>query len=163
MTDLVESDIEEQEDTLNDRFITFLIDKQMYGIEIRYVTEIIGIQQFTEMPDSPDYIKGIINLRGKIIPVMDMALRFSKEPKEYDDRTCIIVADISGMSVGLIVDSVSEVVAIEQENIVDVIDAMGMNNRHVKSVGKIGGNIILLLDCSKLLTEEEIDTLTEIL
>jgi purine-binding chemotaxis protein CheW len=92
-----------------------------------------------------------------------MALRFSKEPKEYDDRTCIIVADISGMSVGLIVDSVSEVVAIEQENIVDVIDAMGMNNRHVKSVGKIGGNIILLLDCSKLLTEEEIDTLTEIL
>jgi purine-binding chemotaxis protein CheW len=152
MTDSEEAEFEEQEDTLKGRFMTFTIGQETYGIEIRYVTEIVGIQKSTELPESPDYIKGIINLRGKIIPVMDVRLRFSKAQKEYDDRTCIIVADFSGLSVGLIVDSVSEVVTLEKENVVEMQSVVGINNRFVKSVGRIEGNVILLLDCSKLLT-----------
>jgi purine-binding chemotaxis protein CheW len=163
MTDSAEAEFEEQQDTLKGRFMTFTIGQETYGIEIRYVTEIVGIQQSTELPESPDYIKGIINLRGKIIPVMDVRLRFSKAQKEYDDRTCIIVADFSGMSVGLIVDSVSEVVTLEKENIVEMQSGVGINNRYVNNIGKIGGNVILLLDSGKLLTGKEIEALGEAL
>jgi purine-binding chemotaxis protein CheW len=159
MTDTDEAAFDEQADTLKGRFLTFQIGRETYGIEIRYVTEIVGIQQSTELPESPDYIKGIINLRGKIIPVMDVRLRFSKEQKDYDDRTCIIVADFSRLSVGLIVDSVSEVLTLEKENIVEMHGGIGMNNRYVKNIGKIGGNVILLLDCGMLLTGEEIEAL----
>ena len=80
-----------EEDTQKGRFLTFSLDKESYGIEIKYVTEIIGLQEITEVPELPDYIKGIINLRGKIIPVMDIRLRFKKSEKEYNDRTCVIV------------------------------------------------------------------------
>ena len=162
MIDSEETEIEEHEDSLRDRFITFQIGQETYGIEIRYVTEIVGIQQSVEIPQSPYYIKGIINLRGKIIPVMDVRLRFSKDQKEYDDRTCIIVADFSGVSVGLIVDSVSEVLALEKENILEIQSGVGIHNRYVKCIGRIGGNIILLLDCGKLINGDELEALSEV-
>jgi purine-binding chemotaxis protein CheW len=139
--------------------MTFQIGLETYGIEIRYVTEIVGIQKSTELPESPDYIKGIINLRGNIIPVMDVRLRFSREQKEYDDRTCIIVTAISGTSVGLIVDSVSEVLTLEKDNIVEMHGGVGIDNRFVKSVARVDGSVILLLECCKLLTGEEIESL----
>jgi len=149
-----------EEDTQKDRYLIFSIDKDSYGIEIKYVTEIIGIQSITQVPELPDYIKGIINLRGKIIPVIDVRLRFRKETKEYNDRTCIIVVDINDMSVGLIVDSVSEVVTINEA---DVSELPQINresqNRFVKNIGKIGNEVRMLLDCQKLLTDEDYDTL----
>lgn len=161
MTD-IEVNLMEEEDTQKGRYLIFSIDNESYGIEIKYVTEIIGIQTITEVPELPDYIKGIINLRGKIIPVMDVRLRFKKDPKEYTDRTCIIVVDIMGMSVGLIVDGVTEVVTIS-----DISELPQMNkrsqNRYVKNIGKIGNEVRLLLDCEKLLTDEDIDNLNEIL
>ena len=98
-------DIMEFEDTQKGRVLTFSLDKESYGIDIKYVIEIIGMQSITKIPELPDYIKGVINLRGKIIPVIDVRLKFKKEGKEYNDRTCIIVVDINGISIGLIVDS----------------------------------------------------------
>lgn len=163
MNDLEESALKEQEDTLEGRFLTFLIGKETYGIEIRYVTEIVGIQQSIEIPELPHYIKGIINLRGKIIPVMDVRLRFSKPQKEYDDRTCIIVTDFAGLSIGLIVDSVSEVLKLENDNIIGMQSSIGINNRYVKYVGKLNDNIVLLLDCGTLLTGEEIEALEKVI
>ena len=94
------------EDAQEGRFLIFSLDSEKFGVEIRYVTEIIGFQPITEIPDMPEYMKGIVNLRGKIIPVMDVRLRFRKEPKAYNDRTCVIVLDIRDISVDLIVDSV---------------------------------------------------------
>jgi len=85
--------LEQDEDTLKGKYLIFSMGKEQYGMEIRYITEIIGIQPITEVPEMPDYVKGITNLRGKIIPVMDARLRFRKETREYDDRTCIIVID----------------------------------------------------------------------
>ena len=84
----VDENIEIEEDTQKDRYLVFSFGNENYGIDIKYVIEIIGIQAITEVPELPEYVKGIINLRGKIIPIMDVRLRFKKEPREYDDRTC---------------------------------------------------------------------------
>jgi len=154
----------EEEDTQKGRYLIFSIDNESYGIEIKYVIEIIGIQAITEMPELPDYVKGIINLRGKIIPVMDVRLRFKKMAKEYNDRTCIIVVDIKEVFVGLIVDSVSEVVTINESDISELPQmSQGNRNRYVKNIGKIGNDVRLLLDCEKLLTDKDIDNLNEII
>ncbi len=151
--------IEEEEDTQKGRFLTFQIHSEVYGIEIKYVTEIIGIQPITQVPELPNYIKGIINLRGKIIPVMDVRLRFRKEGVEYTDRTCVIVVDIGLISIGLIVDRVSEVLSIPDEEIVPPPDVRQGGNKYIKGIGKVGEEVKLLLDCDKLLNEQEVDQL----
>lgn len=148
-----------EEDTQKGRFLTFSLENVFYGIEIMYVTEIIGIQAITEIPELPDYIRGIINLRGKIIPVMDIRLRFKKELREYNDRTCIIVIDIRNISIGLIVDSVSEVVSIQEADIIPPPKLSKDGNRYTKGIGKVGNEVILVLDCEKLLNDEELDCL----
>ena len=150
---------EQEEDTQKNRFLTFSLDNESYGIEIRYVTEIIGIQMVTQVPETPRYIKGIINLRGKIIPVMDIRLRFRKEAVEYNDRTCIIVIEIGAFSIGIIVDDVSEVLTIDEKEIVEPPQINRMNNKYIKKIGKVGNEVKLLLDCEKLLTEDELDNL----
>lgn len=162
MADIIENNEELEEDTQKGRFLTFSLGKESYGIEIKFVTEIIGIQAITEIPELPEYVKGIINLRGKIIPVMDVRLRFRKEPKEYNDRTCVIVVDIKDVPIGLIVDSVAEVLTIPDQDIVDPPQInKGLNNRYIKNIGKVGSEVKLLLDCEKLLTEEELQDLVE--
>lgn len=159
----IQVNLMEEEDTQKGRYLIFFIDNESYGIEIQYVTEIIGIQTITEVPELPDYVKGIINLRGKIIPVMDVRLRFKKQAKEYNDRTCIIVIDIMDMSIGLIVDSVSEVVTINDTDISELPQMnQGVQNRYIKNIGKIGNEVRLLLDCEKLLTDDDMNSLNEI-
>lgn len=154
--------METVEDTQRGKFLTFSVGREFYGLEIQYVTEIIGIQEITEVPELPIYVKGIINLRGKIIPVMDVRLRFKKEPQEYNDRTCIIVIDIRNISIGLIVDHVAEVVVITAENIVPPPEVRtGFHNRYVKGIGKVGSEVKLLLDCDKLLNDDEIVVISE--
>lgn len=150
----------QQEETHKDKFLTFTLGKEYYGIEIKYVTEIIGIQPITEVPELPEYIRGIVNLRGKIIPVMDVRLRFKKEFKEYNDRTCIIVIDAENMLIGLIVDSVSEVLSIPGEDIVAPPDLNQSQNKYIKGIGKIGNDVKLILDCEKLLSEEDMGSLS---
>lgn len=163
MTPVSEEEINENEDTQKGRYLTFALEKEVYGIEIICVTEIIGIQPITEIPELPGYVKGIINLRGKIIPVMDVRLRFKKEPAAYNDRTCIIVIDIKGTAIGLIVDTVSEVLTIEDENIVPPPDLKsGFQSRFVKGIGKVGNNVNLLLDCEKVLNDQEFEELCDL-
>jgi len=162
VAEIIDDTMELAEDTQKGKFLTFSVGKEDYGIEIKHVTEIIGIQEITEIPELPGYVKGIINLRGKIIPVMDVRLRFKKEPREYNDRTCIIVIDIRDISIGLIVDNVSEVLSIVDENVVPPPDIRtGFHNRYVRGIGKVGSEVKLLLDCDKLLNDEEIDALSE--
>src|SRR5665647_3006394 len=138
MAEVLDEAMETSEDTQKGKFLTFSIGKESYGIEIKFVTEIIGMQDITEVPELPNYVKGIINLRGKIIPVIDVRLRFRKETKEYNDRTCIVVIDIKEISVGLIVDNVAEVIKIDDSNIVPPPDIKtGFHNRYVRAIGKI--------------------------
>lgn len=159
MTEVIDQSIFQEEDTQKGKFLTFILGNEQYGIEIKYVTEIIGIQEITEIPEVPDYIKGIINLRGKIIPVMDVRLRFKKPATQYNDRTCVIVIDIKGISIGLIVDSVSEVLAIPETEIVDPPAVNNGGNRYIKGIGKVGNEVRLILDCNKMLNDEETENL----
>lgn len=149
----------EAEDTQKDKFLTFIIGEESYGIEIRYVTEIIGIQPITEVPEVPEYIRGIINLRGKIIPVMDVRLRFKKPFREYDERTCVVVVDIDEVTVGLIVDNVAEVLSISAADIVPPSDLNNSCSRYIRGFGKVGSGVKLLLDCKRLLYDEEAENL----
>ncbi|MDR1570896.1 MAG: chemotaxis protein CheW [Clostridiales Family XIII bacterium] len=140
------------EDTLQGRFLTFTLGDEIYGLAIRYVVEIIGIQSITIVPEVPQYIKGIINLRGKIIPVIDVRLKFGKDEAEYSDRTCIIVIEIGDVSVGLIVDNVDEVLTIDENDIAaPPANRTGFENRYIMGIGKIGNNVQLLLDCERLI------------
>jgi purine-binding chemotaxis protein CheW len=155
--------IDQEEDTQKGKFLTFSLGNESYGIEIKFVTEIIGIQPVTEVPELPEYIRGIINLRGKIIPVMDVRLRFRKPFFEYNERTCIIVIDIKDISIGLIVDRVSEVLSIPDEDIApppDINKTAG--NRFIKGIGKVENEVKLLLDCEMFLQEDEVIALENI-
>lgn len=154
--------LELEEDTQKDRYLTFQIHNEVYGIEIRYVTEIIGIQPITVVPELPEYMKGIINLRGKIIPVMDVRVRFKKPEIDYNDRTCVVVIDIGNVSIGLIVDNVSEVLSIPEAEIVAPPDIRNESNRYIKGIGKVGSDVKLLLDCDKLLNEQEAEVLSHL-
>jgi purine-binding chemotaxis protein CheW len=146
---------EQEEDTLKDKYLTFTLGKESYGLEIRYVIEIIGIQTITEVPGLPHYLKGIINLRGKIIPVMDVRERFKKTFKEYNERTCVIVIEIKDLLLGLIVDQVAEVLNISEGEIVPPPEATDSENKFIKGIGKVGEEVKLLIDCEKLLVNEE--------
>lgn len=154
---------EAEEDTLKGKYLIFSIGKEEYGIEIRYVTEIVGIQAITAVPELESYIKGVINLRGKIIPVMDVRLRFKKEERAYDDRTCIVVVEIGNFSVGLIVDRVSEVLPIPEDQIVPPPEInSGAKNKFISAIGKTEKDVKLLIDCKKLLNDNDIDAINEI-
>jgi len=164
MSEMIENEMELAEDTQKDKFLTFFLGDEVYGIEIKFVTEIIGMQPVTEIPDLPEFVKGIINLRGKIIPVLDVRLRFKKLSKEYNDRTCIVVVDIKGIAVGLIVDTVAEVISIASQDIVPPpqFHNDSYHQRFIKEIGKVDNNIKLILDCERLLNDREMNSLEQI-
>ncbi|MCP4753432.1 MAG: purine-binding chemotaxis protein CheW [Proteobacteria bacterium] len=148
----IELSRDDDEDTQKDRFLTFAIGPEEFGIEIKYVTEIIVMQRITEVPDTPDHIEGVINLRGKVIPVMDVRLRFGMENREYDERTCIIVVDFKEISVGLIVDTVSEVVDIPEGQIDPPPKSYaGIKSGYIQGMGKIDKQVKILLNVEKVL------------
>jgi purine-binding chemotaxis protein CheW len=145
---------EDDEDSLQGKFLTFKIGEETYGIEIRHVTEIIGVQKITPVPDVPEFVRGMINLRGRVIPIMDVRLRFRKAPRAYDDRTCIIVIHIKDAAVGLVVDTVSEVLSIP-DSAIDAPPRMGGPFQRVMlGLGKVGDEVKILLDATKLLFDE---------
>jgi purine-binding chemotaxis protein CheW len=151
-----------EEDTQKDKFLTFTIGRETYGIDILFVTEIIGMQPITVLPELPDYMKGLINLRGRIIPVMDVRLRFKQAARDYNERTCIIIVNSGVINLGLIVDAVAEVITIPEQNVVAPPSLQGGTaNRYIKAIGKVDDQVKLLLDCEQLLTAEAIELLQE--
>ena len=155
--EMVEDDFldEDNEDTQKDKFLTFRVGEEDYGIEIRHVTEIIGIQKITAVPDMPEFVKGVINLRGKVIPVLDMRRRFVLEDRDYDERTCIVVVNVAESAVGLVVDTVNEVADIPEEQIEPAPDInKAGNNVMIQGLGKVGEEVKILLDVNRLLYEQ---------
>lgn len=163
MTDLIAESLETVEDTQKGKFLTFILGKEVYAIEIKFVIEMIGIQPITEVPELPEYVKGIINLRGKIVPVMDVRLRFRKESKEYNDRTCIIVVEVENILLGLIVDNISEVISIPDGEIVPPPEInKSAESKYIKGIGKVGSNVKLILDCQKLMNDKDVESISQI-
>lgn len=165
--EIVEPDEIFQEDAVTDiekgKYMTFKSGEEYFGIPLKYVVEIIGIQKITAIPEVEDYMKGLINLRGKIIPVIDVRVRFKQEPFEYNDRTCIIIVNVNEMVVGLIVQTIAEVVEIDDANVVPPpkLNAKNVKNQYVYGLGKVGDSVKMLLDPNKLIKDEEMILLEE--
>ena len=145
-------------DTQEGKYMTFKSGSEYFGLEIQYVQQIIQFQAITKIPETEDYIKGLINLRGKIIPVVDVRVRFRQGEREYNDKTCILVITVKDTTVGLIVEQIAEVAEIQKENILPP-PTIGRNdkghNKYVYGIGKVGTSVKLLLDPEKLLYDEE--------
>lgn len=135
-----------EEDNIEDMYLTFAVGGEHYGVGIGVVTEIVGMQRIMGIPDVPEFIKGVINLRGKVIPLMDVRLRFGMEERAYDERTVIIVLEISDAPLGLIVDGVREVLEIAKDKI-DRTSAIGSERTSiVRGLGRIDERVAILLD-----------------
>jgi len=148
-----------------DKYMTFKSGSEYFGLKIQYVNEIIQFQAITEIPETEDYIKGLINLRGKIIPVIDVRLRFGQEPFEYNDRTCIIVISVKSTVIGLIVEKIAEVVEISDANILPpptIGHADKAHHKYVYGIGKIGDTVKLLLDPDKLINDEDLESAEQV-
>lgn len=160
---MVENDVQEHDAQMG-KYVTFKSGNEYFGIKIQYVNEIIVYQEVTAIPESEDYIKGLINLRGKIIPVIDVRLRFKQPPIPYNDRTCIIVISVKSTVVGLIVEKIAEVVEIRDD---DVLPSPSIGHtdktqqKYVYGIGKIGDAVKLLLDPEKLLNDEDVSLLEQ--
>ncbi|TWI74155.1 purine-binding chemotaxis protein CheW [Desulfobotulus alkaliphilus] len=150
--------------SLSGTYLTFSLGEENYGIVIIKVKEIIGMMTITSVPQTPDFIKGVINLRGKVIPVVDLRLKFSMPPTDYTDRTCIIVVEVwslsSSIQMGCVVDSVSEVLNIKAEDI-EPAPSFGtkLNTDYILGMAKMDGKVNILLDIDSILTTEEVDFL----
>jgi len=143
-----------QEDTIKNRYLTFIIDGEDYGIEIAYVKEIIPIQKITKIPEMPEYIEGILNLRGDLIGVVDVRKRFSMIPKEYDEDTCVIVIIYTDFTLGLIVDAVQETSTINEDRMSPPPSAkLSFANQFIRNIGRVGDEVKLLLDLEKFLDQ----------
>jgi len=154
----------DEHETQKGKYMTFKSGNEYFGLKIQYVNEIIGFQAITAIPETEDYIKGLINLRGKIIPVIDVRLRFRQPPFEYNDRTCIIVINVKSTVVGLIVEKIAEVVEIREENILPpptIGRADKVQNKYVYGIGKVGDSVKLLLDPDKLINDEDLSVIEQ--
>ncbi len=146
------------------KYLTFSLAKEEYGISILKIREIIGMMDITGVPQTPAFVKGVINLRGKVIPVIDLRVRFKIEAMDYTDRTCIIVVEIEGgaeiIQIGIVVDSVSEVLNIKGEDIEQTPTfGVKLNTDYILGMAKLEGRVKILLDIDQVLSLEEISIL----
>ena len=146
------------------KYLTFTLADEEYGIGILRIKEIIGMMPITTIPQTPEFVKGVINLRGKVIPVVDLRLRFGMGSIDYTERTCIIVVEIDAQAgtvmIGIVVDAVSEVLNIKGEDIEDTPTfGTKLNTEYILGMAKMEGSVKILLDIGRVLTGEEIATL----
>ena len=145
------------------KFLTFVLSKEEYGIEILKVREIIGVIGITPVPQTPDYLKGVINLRGKVIPIIDLRLKFSMPEDEYTQETCIIVVEVNNAQIGVVVDKVSEVIDIKSKDLEENPQfGQGIDTNFIFGLGKVKEKIIILLDIDKVLSSEESEMIDQI-
>ena len=151
--------IDKTDQTVSDKggkYLTFKLANEEYGVEILKVREINGVMAITSVPQMPTYMKGVINLRGKVIPVIDLRLKFGLDEIEQTEETCIIVVDV-GREIGIIVDTVSEVLDVIGDNI-EPPPSMGgsVDTSFILGMGKVGEEVKILLDINKVLSTNEL-------
>jgi len=145
------------------KYLTFVLGNEEYGLEILKVREIIGMMDITSVPQTPKFVKGVINLRGKVIPIVDLRLKFSMPEAKYTKETCIIVVDIKGIFVGIVVDTVKEVLDIKEEDI-EEMRALGstVNTDFMLGMAKVKGAVKILLDIEKVLDASQFELIKKI-
>lgn len=152
---------ETQEAGKEGKYLTFFLNQEEYGVGILKIKEIIGMMAITAVPRTPDYVKGVINLRGKVIPIIDLRIRFGMPPQEYDERTCIIVVEIDGDDVtipmGVVVDSVSEVCNVDASQVEETPTfGTALDTAYILGMAKMEDSVKILLDIDKVLGREEL-------
>ena len=149
--------------TLEGKYLTFILGEEIYGIEILKVREIIGLMDITNVPQTPEYMKGVINLRGKVIPVIDLRMKFAMQEEAHTQETCVIVVEVNSTSIGLIVDSVSEVSDIGSGEIENAPKfGQGIDTSFIMGLGKVKDKIIIMLDIDEVLSSDELEMVEEL-
>lgn len=142
------------------KFLTFFLDEEEYGLEILKVQEIIGLMSITRVPRTPDFVRGVINLRGKVIPIVELRTKFHMETVEDTEQTCIIVVQTQGVQFGVVVDRVSEVVDLDSGSIEDAPEfGAEIDTRYILGMGKTGSRVRILVDIDRVLSREELGDL----
>lgn len=150
--DIIENNKEGHTPKNIQRYLTFVSDNITFGVSTDYVIEIISSYMICTLPMVPDYIKGIINLRGQTIPIIDIRLRMGKMPQDYTDATCIIILEIKDISVGIVVDSVTQVLDIDLDRI-SPIPTQNQQELTSSMISREDGSVILFLDCEELISQ----------
>ena len=154
--------IEGGESAREGKYLTFSLGQEEYGIGILKVKEIMGMMRVTPVPQTPKHVKGVINLRGRVIPVIDLRIRFGMSSSEYTDRTCIVVVETDSdggrLHIGIVVDSVSEVLNIKGSDIEDPPDfGTTLNTDYILGMAKTAGSVKILLDIDRVLSTNEME------
>lgn len=161
------SAVSRENDARAGKYLVFEIGREEFGIQVLKVREIMGIQDITAVPQTPGYIKGVINLRGKVIPVVDLRLKFGLQEQEYTQRTCIIVVQVRGengsLQMGIVVDGVAEVLNLVAADIEDTPDFGGGQSDYLLGMAKVRGKVKILLDIDRVLGGTEIASLREVI
>ena len=147
---------DDEEDNIEEMYLTFEVSAEEYGVGIINVTEIVRLQKIIEVPDVPHYVRGVINLRGKVIPVIDVRKRFTLPSTEYSNRTTIIVLEVDSVPTGLIVDQVNEVLEIPESDIDDPPRKHKGEEGVIQGMGKHGDKVCIILDIEHLLSDEQL-------
>ena len=139
-----------------DQMISFSIGEEDYGVDIQEVKEVIRIREITQLPKAPTFVKGVINLRGDVIPIIDLREKFGLEQQDYTDVTRVIVVEVDGKSIGMVVDRVSNVIKIPQDEIEPPPPLVGdLSGEYLRGIGKLGEKLIVLISIDKILTTDE--------
>ena len=158
----MEENVRRQDDTLI-QLVTFSIGEEEFGVDILKVQEIIRTMEITKVPRAPEFVEGVINLRGKVIPIVDLRKRFGLETRDHDKHTRIIVIEINQMIVGFVVDSVSEVLRIPANTVEPPPPVVsGLESEYISGVGKLQDRLLILLDLNRLLSGEEKEALSQV-
>ncbi len=149
------------------KYLTFTLAGEEYGIGILKIKEIIGMMPITTVPQTPEFVKGVINLRGKVIPVIDLRMRFGMEENDYTERTCIIVVEIGEgadtVQIGIVVDAVSEVLNIKSDEIADTPTfGSKLDTDYILGMAKMEGGVKILLDIDTVLNEQDVSLLQKV-
>jgi purine-binding chemotaxis protein CheW len=155
-------------DVRSGKYLTFALSNEEFGIRVLKVREIMGLQEITAVPQTPSHVKGVINLRGRVVPVIDLRLKFGLEPAEYSQRTCIIVTQVQGESgpimMGIVVDGVSEVLNLSDQEIEDTPDfGEDIGSRYLLGMAKVKGKVKILLDIDRVLSTQDLSGLNSML
>jgi len=149
--------------TRRERYLTFFLGEEQYGIAIDRIKEIIALMKVTYVPKTPEYMKGVINLRGSIIPVVDTRLRFGMEPQEETMHTAIIIVEVEKVNIGFIVDRVEEVASIDSSNLSEPPKfGSSLDTDFICSMAQMGENVVMILDVLKLFEADELISLEQI-
>ena len=150
-------DLEGEEGGSRHRYLSFFVKNEQYGIDISHINEIIAMMKITHVPRTPSFVEGVVNLRGSIIPIVDIRVKFGIEKKEHDMNTAIIINEVSGVNIGFIVDRVEDVLTFSEKELSEPPKfGSHIDTSFIKSVAEVGSDVILILDMEKIFEDDEL-------